>query len=83
MRARASEEDRDEGTAAWGLVAGIMRAIEQYNAEVGLESPEAGPESPEAGPESPEAGPESPAGGKAGAKAPRRRKVEGPDRAGA
>jgi hypothetical protein len=67
MRERASEEDRDEGTAAWGLVAGIMRAIEQYNAEVGLESPEA-------------AG-ESPAGGKA--KAPRRRKVKGPDRAGA
>jgi hypothetical protein len=42
MRERASEEDRDEGTAAWGLVAGIMRAIEQYNAEVGLESPAGG-----------------------------------------
>ncbi len=69
MRRRASEGDRDEGTAAQGLVAGIMRAIEQYNAEVGLEPPEAGPESP--------------AGGKARAKAPRRRKVKGPDRAGA
>jgi hypothetical protein len=67
MRTRASEDDRDEGTAAQGLVAGIMRAIEQYNAEVGLGSPEAGLESP--------------AGGKA--KAPRRRKVKGPDRGGA
>jgi hypothetical protein len=67
MRTRANEEDRDEGTAAWGLVAGIMRAIEQYNAEVGLESPRADPESP--------------AGGRA--RAPRRRKVKGPDRAGA
>jgi hypothetical protein len=69
MRTRTNEEDRDEGTAAWGLVAGIMRAIEQYNAEVGLGSPEAGLESP--------------AGGKAKGKAPRRRKVKGPDRAGA
>ena len=67
MRTRASEDDRDEGTAAWGLVAGIMRAIEQYNAEVGLEPPEADPESL--------------AGGRA--RAPRRRKVKGPDRAGA
>jgi hypothetical protein len=67
MRTRANEEGRDEGTAAWGLVAGIMRAIEQYNAEVGLEPPEADLESP--------------AGGRA--KAPRRRKVKRPDRAGA
>jgi hypothetical protein len=62
MRERESEEDRDEGTAAGGLVAGIMRAIEQYNAEVGLVPPDRG---------------------KAKAKAPRRRKVKGPVRAGA
>jgi hypothetical protein len=67
MRTRASEDDRDEGTAAQGLVAGIMRAIEQYNAEVGLESPEADLESP----------------ARSKARAPRRRKVKGPDRAGA
>jgi hypothetical protein len=69
MRERASEEDRDEGTAAWGLVAGIMRAIERYNAEVGLESPEADLEPP--------------ARGKARGKALCRRKVKGPDRGGA
>ena len=64
MRTRASEDDHDEGTAAQGLVAGIMRAIERYNAEVGLESPA-----------------EDEA--RATTKAPRRRKVKGPDRGGA